>query len=157
MATREENMDSWASNLNAVKSDREPVSHGDPAFVPPVNSRTAPKVSIPKTGNEKLAAAAVEVLAGLNTAVSMGLMVAMMSGTATAISAGDEMFRKQAYAALLTDPSLCERIIAMSTASGTMGLLMAYGVLFANAAPLAFAERNNMRDMFRNLKKNDSE
>lgn len=146
----EDAMDAWA---NKVKPS---TVLGDETAEKP-NFTVPPKAARPKgaqrTSNETLAASALEVLVGFNTAISMGLMAMMMPQSALGVSSYEPTFREQAYAALLTDPGLCNRILKMASTSGTMGLVLAYVGMGLTVAPTAMSEKNNMKAFLATRKK----
>lgn len=90
--------------------------------------------------NAELAAAATESLVQVNSLVGMGLMLAQMPATASAIAAREEAFRVQAYAALQTDPALCQQILRAGQASARMTLIIAYASMAGAVAPYAAME-----------------
>lgn len=90
--------------------------------------------------NQALAASATEALCQINTLSAFGLMMFGMPLTAESITNAEQGFREQAYAALLTNPSLCQKILKAGTTSGTMALVMAYGMLGVAVGPVAYGE-----------------
>jgi hypothetical protein len=132
---REENMASWTEKLAARTSPAFQSTDDAPAKIPP-------KL---KTGNEKLAAQALELLVNLNDMLCGGLMIIGFHGTAMAISAREDAFREQAMAALLADPALCRKLTEKAKVAGPLGLLLAYGMLAASIAPVAATEYQDMR------------
>lgn len=98
-------------------------------------------------GNEKLAGQAADVLYQLNEMCGLGLMLAKLFGTASALSDRNEAFRDQAYQALLTDPGLCRTIISAGAKSGKFSLIAAYGMLVASIAPVAIEELRELREL----------
>lgn len=96
--------------------------------------------------NEALAAQATEALCQVNGLITLGVMATGLPATASAIQTADEGFREQAYAALLTDPALCQTILRAGTASGKVSLLIAYGMLAAAVTPVAMLEIKEKRE-----------
>lgn len=115
---------------------------------------TARKASDPKSGNEKKAAQAVDILAGFNGTLCMGLAIIGMFGTASEIGDRNDAFREQATAALLTDPKLCDRIISMSGTSGMLGLLAAYSALGFGVLPTARDEVTQLKTRYQERRAN---
>ena len=90
--------------------------------------------------NAQLAAQASEALTQLNALVAMGLFLASMPDTASALSDREDTFKEQAYAALLTDPGLSRTILKAGTTGGKISLIIAYGMLGASVAPVGVME-----------------
>lgn len=133
-------MNEWAARLNKPVADGPPVQDkpAGPAKVSSGRAANAPKIA--KLGNEQKAAQATEILVGLNTGTSVALSLAGLFATAGEITDREEVFREQAYAALLADSKLCDRIIKMGGSSGTFGLLMVYGMMLSAVVPTAREE-----------------
>lgn len=96
----------------------------------------------PKTrgNNAVLAGQAVDALCQLNAFAGVGMMMTGFRATASALADREEVFREQAYAALVTDPALCRMILRAGTTSGKVSLLIAYAMLGAGIAPTAIEE-----------------
>lgn len=114
-----------------------------PKFCPahkdaPHRARTA---GTPGKGtNAALAAQASEALCQVNALAVMGLMLAQLPDTASAVADREDVFREQAYAALLTDPALAKVILRAGTTGGKISLAIAYAMLGASVAPVAVME-----------------
>lgn len=130
---RDDDMTSWAEKL---------AQNVKPVFREEAPPKAAPKL---KTGNEKLAAQALELLVNLNDMICGGLMIVGFHGTAMAISAREEAFREQALAALIADPELCKRLTEKAKFAGPLGLVIAYGILTMSVAPVAATELKDTR------------
>lgn len=101
------------------------------------NRRNAPRA----TGtNSTLATQATEALCQINGFLMLGVMFAGMHATAGAFSAGEEGFRGQTYAALLTDPDLCRSILKAGVKSGKLALIISYLMLAGSVIPTAVVE-----------------
>lgn len=140
---KEQLRSAWAEKLSTIAT---PVSTQEPTTV-----KAPPKV---KTGNEKLAAQALELLVNLNDMVCGGLMIVGFHGTAMAISAREDAFREQAMAALLADPALCRKLTEKAKVAGPLGLVLAYGMLGIGIAPVAATEYQDMRARAAEKKRN---
>lgn len=90
--------------------------------------------------NATLAAQATEVLSQVNSFIALGAAAMKMFGTTGAIGAYDETFKAQAYAALVTDPALCQFILKGGAKSAKVTLLLAYGGMAVAVAPTAIEE-----------------
>jgi hypothetical protein len=103
--------------------------------------RTAPTKS---ARNDSAARSAAAALGQMNALLALVAMVApapfSFPRTAAALGNANEGFEEQAYAALLTDPKLCQWILKAGSTSGKVSLLIAYGMLTAAVAPVAIAE-----------------
>lgn len=112
-----------------------------------VDCKPRKRTSVPKvTGSSAtLATQATEVLSQVNAMVALGCAAMKLFGTAGAISAYDETFKAQAYAALITDQELCRFILKGGTKSAKVTLLMAYGGMAVAVAPHAVNEVKEMR------------
>ena len=99
----------------------------------------------PSRKNSELAAAATESLVQINSLVAAGAMLAQFQQTASAMAAREDAFRTQAFAALQTDPALCQQILRAGQTSARMSLLLAYVSLGASVAPYAIAEAKERR------------
>jgi hypothetical protein len=132
----------WAEKLSSIAT--------------PASTREEPAKAVPKvkTGNERLAAQALELLVNLNDMVCGGLMIVGFHGTAMAISAREDAFREQAMAALLADPGLCRKLTEKAKVAGPLGLLLAYGMLGIGIAPVAATEYQDMRARAEEKKRN---
>lgn len=154
--TREENMDSWASKIpqkSTLSFGDEPAEPKDERpVVAKLRSRSSAS-STPKTGNERKAAQAVEVLVSLNGMFATALFVARFFDTASAIGDAEDAFREQAYAALLVDPKMCDRIIKMSSGGSSFGLMGAYGMLAMGVLPTAREEFGEFRERLEEKKR----
>jgi hypothetical protein len=64
----------------------------------------------------------------------------------------EEGFRLQAYQALLTDPALCKQLLAVGGMSGKTALIIAYAMMGAQVAPVAYTE-TRLRVAERKLRK----
>lgn len=96
------------------------------------------------TGNERLANQATEALVQLNRMTGLGLRLIGMPHTGEMIAFCEEGFREQAYAALLTDPALCKQLLSVGGFSGKTALIIAYGMMGAQMAPVANHEIRQM-------------
>lgn len=96
------------------------------------------------TGNERLAQQATESLVQLNRITGMGLRLLGLPESGNMIAFCEEGFREQAYAALLTDPGLCRQLLSVGGMSGKTALIIAYGMLGAQVAPIANHEIRGM-------------
>lgn len=96
-------------------------------------------------GNEKLALQATELLCQLNDLCGMGFMMAGLLETGSAWADRQDVFREQAYQALLADPALCKMILRAGATSGKVALMVAYGMLAAGVAPVAITELRAVR------------
>jgi hypothetical protein len=136
MTTVSEDMANWAEKLGKpVESERPKTKTNAAAFTRVAN---APK---PKaTGNEQKASQAVQVLVQWNNGLSMLAMMGMLFETASAISDREEVFREQAFAALVADEKLCDTIIKMGTKSAMFGLMFVYASLAVGVVPVAREE-----------------
>lgn len=105
--------------------------------------------SAPKTrgNNAVLAGQAVDALCQLNAFAGIGLMMTGYHATAGALAEREEAFREQAYAALVTDPTLCRMILRAGTTSGKVSLIIAYAMLGAGIAPTAILEFKTKKAM----------
>jgi hypothetical protein len=90
--------------------------------------------------NDKLAASATEALVNINRLTGFGARILRLPNTAAMFAETEDMFRAQAYEALLVDPDLCRQILAAGQMSGRMSLLIAYGMLAMQIAPVAAME-----------------
>lgn len=97
------------------------------------------------SSNEKLAAAALDILVQANNLCGMGLMLMQMPKTASAIAMREDPFRVQALEALKADPALCRMILKAGATSGKAMLFMAYGMLAISIAPVALEEIKERR------------
>ena len=104
----------------------------------PGRSSTGPKRSSGQ--NAQLAAQASEALSQINGLIAMGLFLAQMPDTSSALADRESVFRDQAYAALLTDPALCRLILKAGTTGGKISLAIAYAMLGASVAPVGIME-----------------
>ena len=96
--------------------------------------------------NAALASQASNALVQTNGLVALVLMWTGMPTTSEAITEAQEVFREQAYDALLTDPDLCKTILKAGTTSGKMSLLIAYGMLAGVVGPTAYMEIQMKRE-----------
>lgn len=96
--------------------------------------------------NEQLAAQATEALVQYNSLIAMGLMLAQMPATASAIAEREESFRIQTLNALRGDPALCQRILKTGETSAKLMLIVAYGSLAGSVAPYAAAELKEKKE-----------
>lgn len=100
----------------------------------------------PRTkSNESLARKAAQLLAQANNMVCFGVMAAGFTDTASAISAGNDDFEQMAYEALMLDDALCRTILKAGTGSAKVTLILAYGMLGMNVAPVAIMEYRSKR------------
>lgn len=98
------------------------------------------------TSNDARARAAASALVQVHGLAAMGLMVAGMPATASALAeVTNAGFEERAYEALLTDPALCTTILKAGTTSGRMSLLIAYGMLAGAVVPTAWGEIKSKR------------
>lgn len=93
-----------------------------------------------------LAAQATETLSQLNAMIAVGAMAVQMFQTAKALQEGDEQFRAQAFAALVTDPELCKFILKGGVMSAKLTLALAYGGLGMTVAPTAIMELKDKKE-----------
>ncbi len=101
----------------------------------------ASRSGVKSTGSNKvLAGQAADALATLNGVLAMGAMAVGFNATAGAIAGSNDMFRDQAYEALVTDPALCKLILKGGATGGKMALVLAYVMLGVNVAPVAKME-----------------
>lgn len=101
------------------------------------------KASGPKTvsgKNKMLAAQAADTLAQYNSIVALFASFTPFPNTGDAITNANEVFREQAYNALLTDPKLAAQISSGGSISGPALLVIAYLSLAAVVAPVAVVE-----------------
>ena len=100
-------------------------------------SKSGPKT----TGkNAQLAGQAADTLVQYNGLVALVAALAQYPYMSDAITNANDVFREQAYAALLTDPNLCQQIMRGGGISGRAMLILAYGTLFAAVSPVAVME-----------------
>lgn len=90
--------------------------------------------------NEQLAAQATEALIQINGLASLGLLIAGLPLTATAIDNAKDGLREQLHAALITDPALCRTILRAGSGSAKLSLAVAYGMLAVSVVPVGVAE-----------------
>jgi len=110
-------------------------------------SHKAGRGSGARIGNATLLAAqATEALCQVNGLIAMGLMLAQMPETGSALAEREDVFREQAYAALLTDPALSKVILRAGTTSGRISLGIAYVMLTASVAPVGVMEFKQNRE-----------
>lgn len=96
--------------------------------------------------NSALATQAVDALMQINGFMTLGAMITGFYQTASAITDAEDGFRRQAHAALLTDPALCRSILRGGTKSGKVALVIAYLMMGATIFPTAKAEFVAKRD-----------
>lgn len=87
-----------------------------------------------------LAAQAAGVLEQLNGIIAVGCMAFGMNETAHAIASGNEQFKEQAYAALVTDQELCKLILKGGVKSAKISLGLAYASFAMGVGPVAVNE-----------------
>src|SRR3954466_11285287 len=78
-------------------------------------------------GAGNAAAQAAKTLVQLNSIFAMGAAAMGLFKTAGSSAGYQETFEAQAYAALLTDPALCQAILRTGSKSAKVSLVMAYG------------------------------
>lgn len=99
------------------------------------------------TGNAaNLAAQAAKTLVQANSIIGVLAAAAGLFGTAGAIAAYQETFEAQAYAALSTDPKLCQMILKSGSKSAGLSLAIAYGGMGMAAVPVAMEEIRAKRE-----------
>lgn len=103
-------------------------------------TNTTRRSSTSGMGNEKLAAAALDVLVQGNNILAMCAMLAQLYGTASAISEREDAFRVQALEALKMDPGLCRTILKAGATGGKAALAVAYGMMLLSIAPVTIGE-----------------
>lgn len=97
-----------------------------------------------KSGNEKLARQATDVLVTLNGAGAAGAFMIGWRHTASTIANANDAFEVAAYEALLLDPGLCRLILRGGQNSGKLALGLAYGMFLASVAPAAVSDYRAM-------------
>lgn len=100
--------------------------------------KTGPKTTTGK--NKILAAQAADTLAQYNSIVALFASFTPFPETGSAITNANEVFREQAYNALLTDPKLAAQISSGGSISGPALLVIAYLSMAAAVAPVAVVE-----------------
>lgn len=95
--------------------------------------------------NAQLAAQATAVLLQINGYVAMGLMLASMRETASALGGAQDGFESTTYEALLTDPDLCKTILKAGTTSGKVALAISYLMLGAAVVPVGIVEYKQIK------------
>jgi len=90
--------------------------------------------------NDKLARSATEALVQINRVTGFGLRLLQFPETASTIDYCEDVFREQAYQALLTDPALCRQILSAGQVSGKFSLAMAYGIMGTQVGSVALME-----------------
>jgi len=95
--------------------------------------------------SESQARSAAAMLGQLNNLIGLSLFSFGFPLTAGEIAKGNDMFVEQAYAALLTDPALCRKILSAGAQSGKAALVMAYGTLALGIAPALVVELKERR------------
>ncbi len=109
----------------------------------PRGPRKSGRGSMPASESQARSAAAL--LGQLNLIIGISLSSLGFPMTASAVAAGNDTFTEQAYAALLTDPALCRKILGAGAQSGKAALVMAYGMLVIGVVPAATAEFKERR------------
>ncbi len=112
----------------------------------PKNSNRGSSRTKPSGNVHNLAAQAAGVLVQLNGLVSIGLMAVGMRETASAMGSCSDIFEKQAYDALLTDPDLCKLILRGGVQSARMSLGLAYVGMGTIVVPTAIQEYKVKRE-----------
>jgi hypothetical protein len=88
------------------------------------------------TGNAaNLAAQATKTLASINAMFAMGFGGMGFFRTMSIVMEKNEDFETAAYAALITDPKMCQQILGVGQASSKLGLGLAYVSLGMGIAP----------------------
>lgn len=104
----------------------------------PKATRTA---GVRVTGNaSNLAAQAAKTLASINAVMAMGVGALGFFRTMGAVMDKNDDFEKAAYAALVTDPKLCQSILSVGQTSAKISLGMAYLTLGMGVAPVISEE-----------------
>lgn len=83
---------------------------------------------------------AAAILAQYNNFVVVGLKLVKLDETASEIAGRNDAFELMAAESLRGDPALCRAILKSGSKSGSLGLLMAYGLLLSAAVPAAMDE-----------------
>lgn len=137
------------TDLDDIEQDEAPYGYTASGRIRkrPIGSRVG-DASPRKAGmsNEKLARQAAALLAQVNNIVAVGLTIAGMPGTASAIANANDGFEEQAYNALLPDPALCRSIVRVGGTSSKVSLLIAYGMFTVQIAPVAVMEARSLAD-----------
>ncbi len=104
--------------------------------------QSKPRSTVGKVGGAVAtqAAQATSVLVQINGILAMGMMAIGLNGSASALAEANDQFEQRAYAALVTDPALCQLILKSGVKSAKLSLAIAYGGLVAAVAPTAVVE-----------------
>jgi hypothetical protein len=105
------------------------------------------------------AAQATAVLSQLNGMIAIGAMAMGLFETGSSIGAANDLFEKQAYEALLTDPELCKLILKGGVKSGKLALGIAYAGMGMTVVPTAvneMKEKKAERDARREAEANEA-
>ncbi len=121
---------------------RKPTKCDDHKRTPPT---TTARRSLGKS--DQLAAQATEALCQMNGILAIGVMMLGLPLTAEALETSKDVFREQAYSALLTDPGMCAMILRGGTSSGKIALVIAYGMLGATVIPVGMMEVKAKREI----------
>jgi hypothetical protein len=98
----------------------------------------APRAS---SKNASLAADAASALCNMHSMVAIGAGFVGFSETAGTIVAANDPFYEAARSALSTDPELCRRILSSGAGTGSIALVVAYGMFLSAVVPAAVNER----------------
>ena len=111
------------------------------------HKRNASKAGSGRAGsNEQLAAQAADTLTYANKFAGLGLIMLGLPATAESVALAQVSFRENVYQALLLDPKLCRRILTMGGKGATVGLVLAYGGMVSEIAPIALKEIKTRRE-----------
>jgi hypothetical protein len=141
-------MTNWANAIGKPEPSEAPKTTQTKAAA---FKRVANAPKQKSTGNEQKATQAVQVLVQWNNGLAMAAMMGALFETAIAITDREEVFREQAFAALVADEKLCDAIIRMGTKSAMLGLLFVYGTFAVGVAPIAREEMRTRTFSFKDI------
>lgn len=118
---------------------------GDPTCIAQRKGATSSTGTRSKASNDKLAADAVAVLTSTHEYVAIAALLAQLLQTSNAITMANETFASRAHAALINDPAMCRRIIAMGSKGGKAMLIGAYAAFIGSVVPVAVVEYRALR------------
>lgn len=121
------------------------LNGGDPTCIAQRKGSTSTTGTRSKASNDKLAGDAVAVLTSSHEFLAIGALLAQLLQTSNAITKANETFATRAHAALVNDPALCRKIIAMGSKGGKAMLIGAYAAFIGSVVPVAVVEYRAMR------------